>query len=146
MLKRNNYFHMKLRESREEIERLKKELEAKQDKKKEDTDMDNLDTEDMVARFQKRAEAVHKRTMPPIAGAERREFIKQAELDYQDFAIIADAEISLDGGVLTIDLRPTICDAAIRDEVPGPLDYVKSLPTDGANTKAGFSLAHGYLA
>jgi len=27
MLKRNNYFQMKLRESREEIERLKKEIE-----------------------------------------------------------------------------------------------------------------------
>tara|TARA_Y100001951_G_scaffold99934_1_gene102592 strand:+ start:413 stop:637 length:225 start_codon:yes stop_codon:yes gene_type:complete len=52
--------------------------------------------------------------MPPIAGAERKEFVRQAQLDYQDFLLIADSEISLDGGILTIDLRPAICDAAIR--------------------------------
>ena len=76
--------------------------------------MDNLDTEEMRQRFQHRAEAVRKRNMPPVAGAERAAFIKQAELDFQDFAMIADAEISLDAGVLTIDLRPAICDATIR--------------------------------
>jgi len=75
---------------------------------------DTLDTAEMVQRFKERAEAVRNRNMPPVAGAERKAFIKQAELDYQDFSIIADAEISLDGGVLTIDLRPAICDAAIR--------------------------------
>jgi hypothetical protein len=52
--------------------------------------------------------------MPPIAGLERKAFVKQAELDYQDFAMIADSVISLDEGILTIDLRPAICDAAIR--------------------------------
>jgi hypothetical protein len=41
-------------------------------------------------------------------------FIKQAELDFQDFAMIADSEISLDDGILTIDLRPAICDATLR--------------------------------
>ena len=75
--------------------------------------MDTLNTEEMLQRFRERAKAVRQRTMPPVAGAERVAFIKQAELDYQDFAMIADAEISLDEGILTIDLRPAICDAAI---------------------------------
>jgi hypothetical protein len=80
--------------------------------------MDNLDTAAMVQRFQERAKAVRQRNMPPIAGLERKAFVKQAELDYQDFAMIADAEISLDEGILTIDLRPAICDAAIRGMAP----------------------------
>ncbi len=75
---------------------------------------DTLDTAEMLKRFQERAAGVRKRTMPPIAGAERKEFVRQAQLDYQDFLLIADSEISLDGGILTIDLRPAICDAAIR--------------------------------
>jgi hypothetical protein len=68
----------------------------------------------MVQRFQERAKAVRTRNMPPIAGLERKAFVKQAELDFQDFAMIADSEISLDDGILTIDLRPAICDATIR--------------------------------
>ena len=74
----------------------------------------HLDTEAMIRRFQERANAVRQRTMPPVAGLDRVAFIKQAELDFQDFAMVADAEISLDGGILTVDLRPAICDAAIR--------------------------------
>ena len=77
-----------------------------------------LKVEAMIQRFQERAKAVRKRNMPPVAGAERAAFIKQAELDFQDFAMIADAEISMDGGILTIDLRPAICDAAIRGMAP----------------------------
>ena len=76
--------------------------------------MDTLDTEAMVQRFQQRAEAVRKRNMPPLTGAERRAFVEQSQLDYQDYALLADSQISLDGGILTIDLRPAICDAAIR--------------------------------
>jgi len=105
--------------------------------------MDTLNTAAMVQRFQERAAAVRKRNMPPIAGAERVVFIKQAQLDYQDFLLLADSEISLDGGILTIDLRPAICDAAIRGEghleqetkaameniaLARPLDYLKALP------------------
>ena len=78
--------------------------------------MNTLDTAAMVQRFQQRADAVRKRNMPPIAGAERKAFVQQAEMDYQDFLLLADAEISLDGGILTVDLRPAICDAAIRGE------------------------------
>jgi hypothetical protein len=73
--------------------------------------MDNLDTEEMIQRFQKRAEAVKSRNMPPVAGAERLAFLKQAEVDYFDYSIIADSKISLDGGILMIDLRPTSTDS-----------------------------------
>ena len=71
--------------------------------------MSNLDTDAMIARFKERAHAVKQRPLPPVAGEERQQFIAQAKLDYQDFAIIGDAEASLDDGVLTlrIDLRPS---------------------------------------
>jgi hypothetical protein len=70
--------------------------------------MASLDTDAMIARFRDRAAAVKKRPLPPVAGEERAAFIAQAKADYQDFAIIGDAEASIDDGVLTlrIDLRP----------------------------------------
>jgi hypothetical protein len=72
------------------------------------TPIADLDTDAMIARFRERALAVKKRPLPPVAGEERQAFIAQAKLDYQDFAIIGDAEASIDDGVLTltIDLRP----------------------------------------
>lgn len=62
----------------------------------------------MIERFRQRARAVRNRGIPPIEGPERRRFIQQAQLDFQDFAMIGDAEVSLDDGILTlrIDLRP----------------------------------------
>ena len=70
--------------------------------------MATFDVDAMIQRFRERAHAVRNRTLPPVAGEERMRFIRQAETDYQDFAIIGDAEASLDGGILTlrIDLRP----------------------------------------
>jgi hypothetical protein len=67
-----------------------------------------LDTDAMIARFRERALAVKKRPLPPVAGEERQAFISQAKLDYQDFAMIGDAEASIGDGILTltIDLRP----------------------------------------
>ena len=67
-----------------------------------------LDTDAMLARFRERASAVKKRPLPPVAGDERQQFLQQAKLDYQDFAIIGDAEAALEDGILTlrIDLRP----------------------------------------
>ena len=68
----------------------------------------SIDAEAMTLRFRQRAEAVRDRNMPPIAGAERRAFVEQAKLDYQDFAIIGDADAELNNGILTfrVDLRP----------------------------------------
>ena len=68
---------------------------------------DSLDVDAMIARFKERAKAVKDRPLPPIAGEERNRFIEQAQADFMDFAIIGDAEASLDDGILTlrIDLR-----------------------------------------
>ena len=69
---------------------------------------DTLDVDAMIQRFRERAQAVRSRTLPPVAGEERLRFIRQAETDFQDFAIIGDAEATLEDGVLTlrVDLRP----------------------------------------
>lgn len=67
-----------------------------------------LDVDAMIQRFRDRAAAVRNRTLPPVAGEERTKFVEQAQIDYQDFAVVGDAEGSIDDGVLTlrIDLRP----------------------------------------
>jgi hypothetical protein len=69
---------------------------------------DDFDPEAMLDRFRQRARAVRARGVPPIEGVERKRFLEQAQRDYMDFAMLGDAEISLDDGVLTlrIDLRP----------------------------------------
>jgi hypothetical protein len=43
-----------------------------------------------------------------VAGEERQQVVSQAQADFQDFAMIGDAEADLVDGVLTlrIDLRP----------------------------------------
>jgi hypothetical protein len=62
----------------------------------------------MTERFRRRAEAVRSRGLPPVEGAERQRFREQAQLDFMDFAMIGDADASLDDGILTlrVDLRP----------------------------------------
>ena len=62
----------------------------------------------MIARFRDRAAAVRDRPLPPVAGAERQRFVDQAQRDFQDFAIIGDAEGTLEDGILVlrVDLRP----------------------------------------
>lgn len=69
---------------------------------------EGLDVDAMIQRFRERARAVKERPLPPIAGEERAAFIRQAQLDFQDFAIIGDAQASIDDGVLVlrVDLRP----------------------------------------
>jgi|TARA_B100000959_G_C14974567_1_gene621061 hypothetical protein len=61
-----------------------------------------LDTNAMLARFRERAEAVRSRNMPPIGGEERQRFLDQAQVDFMDFAIIGDAEATLEEGILTL--------------------------------------------
>ena len=69
---------------------------------------EELDVQAMIERFRQRAAAVRSRGLPPIEGAERRRFAEQAQRDFMDFAMIGDAEGTLDDGILTlrIDLRP----------------------------------------
>jgi hypothetical protein len=67
-----------------------------------------FDTDEMVARFRERAAAVRRRGIPPVEGAERQMIVRQMQLDFQDFAMLGDADASLEDGILTlrIDLRP----------------------------------------
>lgn len=69
---------------------------------------EDLDADAMIQRFRERAAAVKQRNLPPVAGEERTRFIEQAKIDFQDYAIVGDAEASLEDGVLVlrIDLRP----------------------------------------
>ncbi len=68
----------------------------------------SFDPDAMVARFRDRARAVRERGLPPIEGAERQRFREQAQVDYMDYAMLGDAEVRFDDGILTltIDLRP----------------------------------------
>ena len=69
---------------------------------------DGLDLDAMIQRFRDRAHAVKNRPLPPVAGEERTKFVQQAQTDFQDFAIIGDAQATIEDGVLVlrVDLRP----------------------------------------
>lgn len=69
---------------------------------------DSFDVDAMISRFKDRALAVKKRNLPPVAGEERARFIEQAQTDFRDYAIIGDAEGSIEDGILhlRVDLRP----------------------------------------
>ena len=70
---------------------------------------DQLDVDAMIDRFRARAAAVRERPLPPVTGAERQAFVEQAQLDFQDFAILGDATWTFADGILTltVDLRPS---------------------------------------
>ncbi|MBM3827269.1 MAG: hypothetical protein FJW09_01360 [Actinobacteria bacterium] len=70
--------------------------------------MAQLDLEAMISRFKARAAAVKQRPLPPVAGEERTRFIEQAQVDFQDFALIGDAAATIEDGILVlrVDLRP----------------------------------------
>ena len=68
----------------------------------------SFDIEAMIQRFRERAHAVKQRPLPPVAGDERARFVQQAQIDFRDFAIIGDAQGTIEDGflVLKVDLRP----------------------------------------
>ena len=70
--------------------------------------MPAFDPAAMIERFRLRAEAVKNRGLPPVEGPERARFKEQAQTDFMDYAMLADAEATLEDGILTlrIDLRP----------------------------------------
>ena len=70
--------------------------------------MAQFEPNEMIARFRDRAAAVKKRPLPPVAGEERTLFLQQAQVDFQDFAIIGDSVATIEEGVLVlrIDMRP----------------------------------------
>ncbi|MDH3755078.1 MAG: hypothetical protein OEU32_14505 [Acidimicrobiia bacterium] len=69
---------------------------------------ESLDLDAMIARFRERAHAVKVRPLPPVGGDERTRFLEQKRIDFQDFAIIGDAEATVEDGILVlrVDLRP----------------------------------------
>lgn len=69
--------------------------------------MAEFDVDEFLRRFRERADAIKERGLPPVAGPERQALIEQAERDYTDFALIADADWAFEEGslVLKIPLR-----------------------------------------
>ena len=61
-----------------------------------------FDPNEMIARFKERAASVKRRPLPPVAGEERQAFLTQAQTDFQDFAIIGDADVSIEDGILVL--------------------------------------------
>lgn len=74
--------------------------------------MTDFDPDAMIERFRERAASVKRRQIPPVEGEARREFIRQAEVDFRDFAMLANSTATLEDGVLVIrlDLRPAAGD------------------------------------
>ena len=68
--------------------------------------MAEFDVDAMIQRYAERAQAVKDRPLPPVAGSERQNFIRQAQTDYTDFALVANAawEVEDDHLVLRIPL------------------------------------------
>jgi hypothetical protein len=62
----------------------------------------------MIQRFRERADAVKRRSIPPVEGPDRLLFLEAANIDFQDFAMLGDATATLNEGILRleIDLRP----------------------------------------
>jgi len=70
--------------------------------------MAEFDIDAMIERFRNRAQAVRDRPLPPVAGEERQKFIDQAQTDYTDFALVANAAWTVEEGqlILKIPLGP----------------------------------------
>ena len=69
---------------------------------------DGFDVDAMIQRFKERAHAVRERGLPPLEGEARKRYVEQAQLDFQDFAMLGDATAAIEDGILTlrVDLRP----------------------------------------
>lgn len=64
--------------------------------------MAQFDVDAMIQRFAERAQAVKDRPLPPVAGSERQHFIRQAQVDYTDFALLANAAWEVEGDHLVL--------------------------------------------
>ena len=58
--------------------------------------MAQFDVDAMIERYAQRAKAVRDRPLPPVAGEDRKKLINQAETDYTDFALVANATWEID--------------------------------------------------
>jgi hypothetical protein len=72
----------------------------------------DFDPDAMVERFRAGANAGRSRGLPPVEGPDRERFKQQAQADFMDFAMIGDAQASIEDGILTlrVDLRPPAAD------------------------------------
>ncbi len=66
--------------------------------------MAEFDVEAFKQRFRQRAAAVKERGIPPLEGEARRIFIQSAERDFVDYSLIADADTSIEDGMLVFRL------------------------------------------
>jgi hypothetical protein len=64
--------------------------------------MADLDVDALFGRFRDRAGAVRERSLPPVAGEERRRLIEAAEIDFMDFSLIAAASWAVEDGALVL--------------------------------------------
>ncbi|MPZ53957.1 MAG: hypothetical protein GEU79_14695 [Acidimicrobiia bacterium] len=64
--------------------------------------MAEFNVDAMIERFQARATAVKDRPLPPVAGSERQTFIEQAENDFTDYSLIANAAWAVEEGHLVL--------------------------------------------
>lgn len=64
--------------------------------------MAEFDVDAMIERFRDRATAVKSRPLPPVAGAERKKFVAQAEQDFTDFSLIGNAAWGVEEGHLVL--------------------------------------------
>ena len=64
--------------------------------------MAELDVDALIGRFRERAEAVRERSLPPVAGEERRRLIEAAETDFMDFSLVGAASWTVEGADLVL--------------------------------------------
>ena len=64
--------------------------------------MAELDVDALISRFRERAEAVRERSLPPVAGEERRRLIEAAEIDFMDFSLVGAASWTVEGADLVL--------------------------------------------
>ena len=76
---------------------------------------EEFDPQEMVARFRSRAEAVRNRGLPPIEGPDRKRFMEQAQMDFMDYAMLGDAQASIEDGVLHFRINLRSSDDASLD-------------------------------
>lgn len=64
--------------------------------------MAEFDVDAMISRYGDRAEAVKSRPLPPVAGSERQKFVAQAQTDYTDFSLVANADWAVEDDHLVL--------------------------------------------
>ncbi len=64
--------------------------------------MAQLDMDKFLERFERRANAVRERGIPPLEGEARKVFIESAEKDFVDYSLIASAEWAVEDGELVL--------------------------------------------